>query len=170
MGDIKKLAIQIIFILLVTVLGMFYTFNNGFRDWINARFSGGEQVSEQQQDRLKVGSVVVDIEISDSTSERAKGLGGRQSLASDSGMLFIFPKKDKYKFWMKGLKFGLDFIWIREGHVVDLVTHVPPPEEGMGDSALPIIQSQEDIDWVLEVNAGFVDANQVKIGDEATKL
>jgi uncharacterized membrane protein (UPF0127 family) len=85
-------------------------------------------------------------------------------------MLFIFPKEDNYKFWMKGLSFPLDFVWIREGRVVDLVTEVPQPAPGQADNTLPIIESSEGIDRLLEVNAGFVRANGIKIGDEVKML
>ncbi len=46
--------------------------------------------------------VRLNIEVADTSQSRARWLGGRTSLASDSGMLFIFDKADQHKFWMKG--------------------------------------------------------------------
>ena len=41
-----------------------------------------------------------------------QGLSERQSLAEDKGMLFLFEKPDHYAFWMKGMEFPLDIIFI----------------------------------------------------------
>src|SRR3989344_7914429 len=67
----------------------------------------------QQKPALKVVTIndaKINVEIADTQDKRAKGLGGRDSLATGSGMLFIFPKADRYSFWMKGTKFPLDII------------------------------------------------------------
>lgn len=166
MGEIKKFFIQIIFIFIVIVLALLYQYNPGFADVFNKGiFRSSNQTQSKLIDQLEIGAAKVNVEIADTNEKRAKGLGGRQSLATDSGMLFIFPKVDNYKFWMKGLSFPLDFIWIRDGKVVDLALNVPQPASGQADNALPIIESREPIDRVLEVNAGFVRAMGIQIGD-----
>lgn len=107
----------------------------------------------------------INVEIADTADKRKHGLGGRQSLASDSGMLFIFEKPDVYKFWMKGLTFPLDLIWIRDNTIVDVVKNATPPMPGQKDETLPLYAPSQPIDKVLEVNAGFVDANGIQVGD-----
>ncbi len=114
---------------------------------------------------VQINNVKLNVEISDNASKRKQGLGGRQSLASDSGMLFIFDKLDVYKFWMKGLSFPLDLIWIRDSLVVDIIKNVTPPMPGQKDETLPLYAPSQPIDKVLEVNAGFVDAHGIKVGD-----
>lgn len=118
---------------------------------------------------VKINDLVVKVEIADTQSKRQKGLGDRESLATDSGMLFIFPETKKYNFWMKGLKFPLDIIWIRAGVVVDVIKNAEPPLSGQADETLPIYTSNELIDSVIEVNAGFVDQQNIKVGDKVTK-
>ncbi|MBI2022842.1 DUF192 domain-containing protein [Candidatus Daviesbacteria bacterium] len=105
-------------------------------------------------------------EIADSKEERADGLSGRESLASDSGMLFVFDKTDIYRFWMKGMKFPLDFIWINEDRVVDILKNVPPPKEGQSDESLPLVSPTVPINKILEVNAGFADNHKLRVGDK----
>jgi len=105
------------------------------------------------------------VEIAETQTKRSKGLGGRESLATDEGMLFIFPKADKYPFWMKGLNFSLDFIWIKDDKVVDILADVPLPAPGQTDASLPIYQSNVEVDKVLEVNAGTAQRLGIKIGD-----
>lgn len=121
-------------------------------------------------ERPKIGiaqirDVKINVEIADTASKRKQGLGGRQSLASDSGMLFIFEKPDVYKFWMKGLSFPLDLIWIRDNTIVDIIKNAPPPTQGQKDETLPLYAPIQPIDKVLEVNAGFVEIHGIQVGD-----
>lgn len=119
----------------------------------------------QKPGQVTVGDTKIRVEIADTQGQRNKGLGGRESLAQDEGMLFIFDRQDKYPFWMKGLKFPLDIIWIAGDKVVDIFPNVPPPTAGQKDETLLIYQSKIPIDKVLEVNSGTVDRLKIKIGD-----
>lgn len=114
---------------------------------------------------LQINGNILKAEVADTDNKRNKGLGGREKLASDEGMLFIFEREGYYPFWMKGLKFPLDFIWIKGDKVVDILPNVPPPASGQKDSDLPIYQSKVPIDKVLEVNSGTSDRLHIKLGD-----
>ena len=118
--------------------------------------------------QLLLSDAKIIVEIADTQDKRSKGLGGRPSLASDEGMLFIFDHEDKYPFWMKGLRFSLDFVWIKGNQVVDILQNIPSPVEGQKDESLPIYESQVPVDKVLEVNAGTVTRLNIKIGDTIT--
>ncbi len=114
---------------------------------------------------IQINNVFIKAEVADNPSKRSKGLSDRESLASDSGMLFLFNKSDRYNFWMKGVKIPLDFIWILGDKVVDLTLNASPPVLGEVDSALTIYSPKTEIDKILEVNAGFISANNIKVGD-----
>lgn len=118
----------------------------------------------------KIGQVMINeaklkVEIADTQDKRSKGLGGRASLADDEGMLFVFQSEDRYPFWMKGINFPLDFVWIKGDRVVDILQNISPPETGQKDESLPIYASKVAIDELLEVKAGTVERLQIKIGD-----
>lgn len=115
---------------------------------------------------LIINNSKINIEVADTQEKRSKGLGGRDSLASSSGMLFIFQKEDKYPFWMKGLNFPLDFIWIKQDTVLDLLSDVPPPVPNQTDQSLPIYSSKVPINKVLEVPAGTIVNLNIKVGDK----
>ncbi len=115
---------------------------------------------------ISIGSVKLKAEVADTAEKRKLGLGDREFLASDSGMLFIFPEAKKYTFWMKGVKFPLDFIWIKDKLVIDITKNVPIPNIGQEDQNLPIYRPKEPIDSVLELNAGFADTYEIKVGDK----
>ena len=82
-------------------------------------------------------------------------------------MLFIFEGGNASSFWMKGMRFALDFVWIGEDcTVVDLtedVQHSPPDTP---NSELDIFESASPAAYTFEINAGEVSSLAIEIGDE----
>jgi uncharacterized membrane protein (UPF0127 family) len=116
----------------------------------------------------KIGNTSIKVEEAKNDQEQARGLSNRTSLDANTGMLFKFNSPKIATFWMKGMKFPLDFIWIRDGKVVDLSEHIAAPLAGMSDDKLPIISPKVASDSVIEVNAGFVDFNKIQNGDKVS--
>ena len=111
---------------------------------------------------LVIRGTAIDADFANSNSERAKGLSGRSALGTNSGMLFTYPKPGIYTFWMKDMQFSLDFIWIKDDRVVQLDLNIPPPASGQSPT---ILTPAQELDSVLEVNAGFVRIHGIEIGD-----
>ena|SRR3989338_1150224 len=153
----KKFVIQAIFLVVVTFVALaVYT----------SKFASIPFVPERPKTGVvQVNDLKINVEIADTATKRKQGLGGKESLASDSGMLFVFEKQDVYKFWMKGLNFPLDLIWIRGEKVVDITKKATPPIPEQKDETLPLYIPNQPVDKVLEVNSGFVDQNNIQIGD-----
>lgn len=108
----------------------------------------------------------LNLELADTPEKRTKGLGYRDSLATDSGMLFIHDKPQKYTYWMKGMRFPIDFIWIMDDTVADIITNALPPIEGQTDDTLERYAPTVDVNKVLETNSGFVDSFHIQKGDK----
>jgi hypothetical protein len=106
----------------------------------------------------------VQLELARTPAEQAKGLGGRDSLAWNHGMLFEYSEPGFTGFWMKDMRFDIDIVWIREQRIVDLSHWVRHSPEGPG----PTIHPRELVDSVLEVPAGFAQAHGWRIGDRVT--
>lgn len=155
----KKFAIQAV--LLIVIIGLAFYFFKQDAQIPELPFLPQPPLVKE----LQINNTNLKVEVADTRSKRSKGLGGRESLASDEGMLFVFEKEDKYPFWMKGLTFSLDFVWIRGDTVVDITQNVPPPAAGQQDSSLTIYQPKEEINKVLEVNGGTVQRLNIKAGD-----
>lgn len=113
-------------------------------------------------ERLKVGKAVVWVEVKATEEAREQGLSGRQNLGGDEGMLFVFEQPARRGFWMKGMLFDLDFVWIKGDKVVEITERVEVPE---GDEEPVRLQPKELVDKVLEVNSGWVERNGIEIGD-----
>ena len=107
---------------------------------------------------LQVGKSGVAVEVRDTEEGRSQGLSGREKLAEDEGMLFVFDQPGIYGFWMKGMKFPLDFIWIKDNAVAEITENVAVSRMD--------IRPKEAVDKVLEVNSGWVKQNNVRVGDK----
>lgn len=112
---------------------------------------------------IYVGGNSVKVEMAETSDEIAKGLSGRSDLGKNEGMLFAYPNYLIPSFWMKGMEFGLDIIWIRDDMVYGFEKNVQPQPLG---EELTVYQPESFINYALEVPAGFVDLNGIKIGDK----
>jgi uncharacterized membrane protein (UPF0127 family) len=102
----------------------------------------------------------ITVEVADTTVSRARGLSYRQTLAPDHGMIFFFDTPRQQSFWMKGMQFPIDIIFIRDHRVVFVASRVPVPD----GTSVPTISPSEPADTVLEVPAGSADAWGVRVG------
>jgi uncharacterized membrane protein (UPF0127 family) len=91
-------------------------------------------------------------------------LSGRQELLPNEGALFIYQEPGFYHFWMKEMNFPIDIIWLLPEEnkkevfkIVDITPTVSP------DSFPQTFSSRVPSQYVLEVKAGFVKENDLKI-------
>lgn len=87
------------------------------------------------------------LEVSETAEKRALGLGERDTLCPDCGMLFLFETPGEYSFWMKGMRFPLDIIWLSGDRIVHIERSIP------ADSGKTYFPGAE-ADRVIELNAG----------------
>jgi uncharacterized membrane protein (UPF0127 family) len=168
----KKFFFQIIGLVIVILSATALTFNPDLipnlgsgKNFANSSASPSRilQIVDPTSQQVKA---QVSVEIADTKEKRSLGLGGRSSLAPESGMFFIMEQRAKPTFWMKGMLIPLDFIWIDGSQVVDILQNVQPPVSGQSDASLQLYSPTVEIDRVLEVNAGFVALHGIKIGDK----
>jgi uncharacterized membrane protein (UPF0127 family) len=98
----------------------------------------------------------IDAEIADTPELRQRGLGYRDGLAPGTGMLFVDPSPSTQTFWMKGMRFCLDIVWIERGEIKGAAESVCP-EPGVADADLSIYTSPEPVTYVLEVPARWLE-------------
>jgi len=123
------------------------------------RFDG---IDEPEPDAwLEIRGKRISIELADTPAKQRKGLGERNSLGWDHGMYFGYSEPGFYSFWMKGMRFSIDIIWLRKDRIVGIEANVPFEKGGNG----PTVRPRELIDAVLEVPAGYSAANGWTIGD-----
>jgi uncharacterized membrane protein (UPF0127 family) len=72
---------------------------------------------------LIVGSRQYYLQLAVTPAQQALGLGDRAKLPLDDGMLFVYHSSGTRCFWMKGMRFALDMIWLAQ---TDEVVSVQP--------------------------------------------
>jgi uncharacterized membrane protein (UPF0127 family) len=127
------------------------------------------------------------IEIATTPAQHAWGLMGRQSLADNHGMLFVYEHPQIMNFWMFNTYIDLSIAFIDEKKIVREIQTMKAYPEKM-DPRRPIKQLS-DIDkysnwgptklffmahqvsssveclYALEVNAGWFERHKIKVGD-----
>ena len=111
---------------------------------------------------IKINGAEISVEIAATPEKRDKGLSERKSLPENQGMLFLFEEPDYYSFWMKDTLIPLDFIWIRDGKVVGITQNIKPEDY----QPPQVLAPKEKVNAVLEVNAGFVEKFNIKVGNK----
>lgn len=113
--------------------------------------------------KAKIGSYEFNLAIAKTDKEKQIGLAKYKNIPQNFGILFPFEKPDYYAFWMKGMKFPIDIIYIKQNKIVDIHENIQPPKSD--NEQLPIIKPKETSDMVLEINANLSDKYNFKIGD-----
>jgi uncharacterized membrane protein (UPF0127 family) len=108
------------------------------------------------------GDVTVTVEVADTPAKRERGLMGRESLASDAGMVFVFPKDTKDAFWMKDTLIPLSIAFYDDqGRIVSLLDMEP-----CRAAPCPLYSPGASYRGALEVNRGAFARWGVRVGDQ----
>jgi len=100
------------------------------------------------------------VEIADNPVKRARGLMFRDHLASDQGMLFIFPDQKKHSFWMKNTPISLDIVFVNSNwEIIGIIENTTP------ESSKPLTIDKPS-KYILEIKADSVKNNKIKLGDK----
>lgn len=109
-----------------------------------------------------INNVVFDVDVAIFNYEQIKGLGGKQELKNNQGMLFVYLNDDIRYFWMKDMNFPIDILWIKNNKIVNILENVPLLTNG----EITRMNSLYNVDKVLELKAGSVSKYNININDE----
>jgi uncharacterized membrane protein (UPF0127 family) len=127
-----------------------------------ALYAGYVLLKPPSETRIVIAGVTLYVEIASTSAQQQAGLSNRHSLAPDHGMLFVFGSEGEWGFWMKDMRFSLDIIWFNsERNTVFIERSLFPctPQD------CPVYTPSVIAMYVLEVNAGFVQAHGITLGD-----
>jgi uncharacterized membrane protein (UPF0127 family) len=137
----KALGFLAVFVILC---GVFY-----------AVLTQGSTSPEQRQ----LGQTALQFEIVRTAASQEKGLSGRTSIPSNYGMLFVFPEKGTYSFWMKDMLVPIDILWLDEdGTVLESIENVSP------DTYPHTFTPPSPVRLVLEMKAGEANKHSFFVG------
>lgn len=110
------------------------------------------EVKDHQLIPIEINGKPLTVEAVISIESITEGLGDRDSIGSD-GMLFFLPDRQVATFWMHGMRFPLDFVWIDDNKIVGIEKNVPAPSDPTS-MTLPTYSSKVPVAQVLELPAG----------------
>ncbi|MEK7644793.1 MAG: DUF192 domain-containing protein [Patescibacteria group bacterium] len=136
---------------------------------ISAGWAVLRQASTDYKDRatlydVKVGDLIIPVEIADTPETLEKGLSGRFHLPKRQGLLFLFPTAEKYAFWMPDMNFPIDLLWIDADKRIVGIEESMKPEKNLQDPRY--YTPPEAVGYVIELNAGFVKKHGITVGQE----
>ena len=109
--------------------------------------------------QVEINDIIIEVELAETSQEIRDGLMYRESLEKNKGMFFIFEEQDEKPFWMKNTLIPLDIIFINSDNtIIDITTMQPCKADPCESYSSPAL-------YVLEVNAGFAEDNNIEIGD-----
>ncbi|MEK7571119.1 MAG: DUF192 domain-containing protein [Patescibacteria group bacterium] len=145
-----------VIIIFVIVLAVFFGV-------IFTQFNQGSKKLEAT--KVTINEATYTAEIAQTDEQKEIGLSGRDSIADDRAMLFVFEKPGTYQFWMKDMKFPIDIIFINGDKIVSFVENTQPSPN---NDNLQRYAPEGTIDKALEVKAGTVQKSGFKKGDTVT--
>ena len=108
--------------------------------------------------------IPVYVDVANDPEEQSRGLMFRKSMEWNNGMLFVFEDVKYLSFWMKNTYIPLDMIFVdKDLRIVDIKEDVQPCP--LQEDICPSYPSKQPAKYVLEVNAGFVQQNGIRVGD-----
>jgi uncharacterized membrane protein (UPF0127 family) len=105
-----------------------------------------------------------DVELATKFFRKAKGLMFRKRLPEKSGMLFVFKEEGQPGFWMLGMRFPIDMIYLSSQMEVIEIKHNVKPWKA-NPKEWKVYFPSEACKYVLEVNAGFCKKHGIKKWD-----
>ena len=110
-----------------------------------------------------------EVEVVTDPGGRETGLKKRSSVPPGTGMLFVFPKPGRHRFWMFECLTSLDILWLdadrRVVHIEERLPVCPGPAQRCPDYG-----PDSETLYVLELGPGVAAASKLHAGDRLTIL
>ena len=107
---------------------------------------------------IKINDVELVAEIADQTRERFRGLSFRTTLASNAGMLFVYPSEKELLFTMRNTSIPLSIAFVSADLKILEILTMTPFQDGPYPSTKPAR-------FALEVNSGWFARHGISPGD-----
>ena len=132
-----------------------YLTSNGMISLSSSQNGINSNLTDLPKGQVKIGNVLLDVEIADTLQRQNKGLQYHTPLSYGQGMLFPFAQPQVISIWMKDMQFPIDIMWFdSSGNVLHIEKNAPPC---ISDPCTIYGQNLTHAQYVLEVASGFAD-------------
>jgi len=152
------IIMHIVFILFL--VGQFFLYIPYDADEYSSKSDAEVRFEAYDYRLVRIGSETYKLYVSDDNQKRNQGLSDVQTMYDYEGMAFIFEGSEVPGFWMKDMNFPLDFVYLQNGIIVDIVEDVSP------ETYPELIYPSSPATIVIELNADQVAVNGAQIGDQ----
>ena len=112
---------------------------------------------------LQISGHQLNAEVAHTVTSRTQGLMHRDTLAENSGMLFVFPRAGRYSMWMLNTHIPLSVAYLDDSgvvlNIINMTPHTTTPHSSAGLAK-----------YALEMNQGWFSAKEIKAGDKVIGL
>jgi uncharacterized membrane protein (UPF0127 family) len=121
---------------------------------IRKQFGSAHDMVREKTEETFLVEVIRDME------SLKKGLSHRESMPEENGMLFVLDVSQEHAFWMKGMRFPLDIVFMGEDmRITEILENLQPCEQ------CPIYFPKERPAYALEINAGLARKHGLSVND-----
>ena len=111
---------------------------------------------------VRLGDGIFRARVVSTDAQREKGLSGVTQLDEQAAMLFVYPKDQTNKIWMKDMKIAIDVVWL------DAKKRVVHMESSLQPKSYPKTYGPSRATrYVIELPEGSIQRKAIKIGSQA---
>jgi len=159
----NKIYFRVIAVILVAVIAVFFIFSEFIKkDEKDSDYVFRKDGTLTFFDSANTVKTNAEIQIADNEFEEELGLMYRKQMDENKGMLFIFQKPDIQTFWMRNTFIPLDMIFVNADKII--VT-IQKATKTLSDQTY---SSTAPAQYVIEVDAGFCERHNIKVGDKVS--
>ncbi|WP_088329936.1 DUF192 domain-containing protein [Lacimicrobium sp. SS2-24] len=107
---------------------------------------------------IQIGKQELTLELAETPQQRSRGLMYRETLCEDCGMLFVYSQPRPLSMWMKNTLIPLDVAFADKDGRILVIKSMQPHD-------LTPVGTEQPATYAWEMNQGWFEANQVKVGD-----
>ncbi|WP_420388812.1 DUF192 domain-containing protein [Marinobacter sp.] len=115
-------------------------------------------------------AVPITVEVARTSAERSRGLMGRERLAPNAGMLFVYnnQRRADHGFWMYRTLIPLDIAYLDRDGVIGAIRHMVPCPSDQGRDC-PTYEAGVPFYRALEMNQGYFESQGIGVGDQLSR-
>jgi len=170
---IKNFNRRLTLTIILTVLLGFLTYNVNETIFVYVLSETAEEIHNDMMSKnvsdtqylkgiAEIGGFIINTDIALTDKQKQDGLSIRNNMQENEGMIFVFKEPKQQSFWMKGMKFPIDIIWLDANlSIVHIEKSLHPCESFI---SCPSYRPSSNALFVLETVSGFADSHDLKIG------
>ena len=122
-----------------------------------------------KKSQIKIKGKTLQIELAETQEQHSYGLMNREHLAENTGMLFVFDAEEQRFFWMKNTFINLSIAYFDKNKKIIDIQDMKAATSSL-DENLPSYPSKGKAKYALEVNQGWFEKNNIKVGDSFLEI